>query len=266
MSGKRPIVWVVSDGTGRTALQMIRAASYQFEGVDLDVRVVPEVTTSERITGFLDRAADEPGLVVFTVVSEEHRRLLKELAGRRGLVTVDLFDSLINGMQAFLKAPPLEVPGLSHRKNADYFRMIDAVDFTVKHDDGRMLETAGEADIVLVGPSRVGKTPLALYLANQGWKVANVPLVPGRPPEGLEGLERVVCILIEHNLLQRRRRERLRRLGNPLISGYTDVDSIKEELRYCSELAGARGWPVLDGSYRPIEDIAHQVLKRLGLD
>jgi hypothetical protein len=265
MSEKRPIVWVVSDGTGRTALQMIRAVAYQFEGVDLDVRVVPEVASAERITGFLDRAAGEPDLVVFTMVSEEHRRLLKEGAGRRGLVTVDLFDTLINGMQAFLKAPPLEIPGLSNQKNADYFRMIDAVDFTVKHDDGRMLETAGEADIVLVGPSRVGKTPLALYLANQGWKVANVPLVPGRPPAGLDGLERVVCIVIEHNLLQRRRRERMRRLGNPLITGYTDVESIQEELRFCYKQAGERGWPVLDASYRPNEDIAHQVLKRLGL-
>lgn len=265
MSGKRPVVWVVSDGTGRTALQMIRAVSYQFEGVEPDLRVAAEVTTPEAITGFLDRAAGDPGLVVFTLVSEEHRRLLQRLAGRRGLLTVDLFDSLIKGMQAYLNEPPLEIPGLSHQRNADYFRMIDAVDFTVKHDDGRMLETAGKADIVLVGPSRAGKTPLSLYLANLGWKVANVPLVPGHPPDELEGLNPVVCLVIDRKLLQRRRRERMRRLGDPLITGYTDEDGIQEELRFCSEQARARGWPVLDVSYRPIEDVAHQVLKRVGL-
>jgi hypothetical protein len=132
---------------------------------------------------------------------------------------VDLFDSLISGMEDFLKQPPLEIPGLSHQRNADYFRMIDAVDFTVKHDDGRMLESAAHADIVLVGPSRVGKTPLSVYLANLGWKVANVPVVLGNTLEHMEGLERVICIVLDHNLLQRRRRERIRRLGNPLITG-----------------------------------------------
>lgn len=268
-SGQSPgpahIVWIASDGTGRTAVQIVRSVSYQFER-ELDFRVVSEVETEDAIVDLIERVDREPGLLVYTIVSESNRELLRTLAAHRGLRTVDLFEPLISQLQQWLRMEPLEIPGLSQLRNADYFRMIDAVDFTVKHDDGRMLETIGESDLVLTGPSRAGKTPLALYLANLGWKVANVPLTGPdfQPPPELDKLEQVFCILTEPNLLQRRRRERVRRLGDPLIRGYSDIGSIRREIEACREAARSRGWTVIDVSYRPVEDTAHRVLEKAG--
>jgi regulator of PEP synthase PpsR (kinase-PPPase family) len=268
MHKQTKIVWVVSDGTGRTAAQLIKAASYQFEDADIEYRIITEVTTHEKIQEIVGRVKRETGMIVYTIVSDSNRRLFHRLAVENHILVVDLFGPLIVTMQKFLQKVALEQPGLTQIINRDYYRMVDAVDFTIKHDDGKALSKVGDADIIILGPSRVGKTPLSVYLAYMGWKVANIPVISGRDPfDNIEiNPSKVFCLVIEPGFLQKRRVDRIKKLGDPNISGYTEFKSIIEEIEYCKRLSldGAR-WPMIDVSYRTIEDIAKEILQHLSV-
>jgi regulator of PEP synthase PpsR (kinase-PPPase family) len=269
MESKKKILWVVSDGTGRTALEVLKAASYQFENPDFEYRTVGEVTSVDRVVDLIDRVKAESGMVVYTLVSGSLRRALHHLCVENHILCVDLFGPVITTLQKFLQKVPLESPGLSYKLNRDYFRMVDAIDFTITHDDGRMLDTADKADIILVGPSRVGKTPLSIYLGYLGWKVANLPVVKGRelPPFIDRCSGRVFCLVIQPTLLQRRRVDRVKKLGDPNIEGYVDLSSINEELEYSRRIAdGGNRWPVLDMSFRPVEEIARQIIQLISIE
>jgi regulator of PEP synthase PpsR (kinase-PPPase family) len=259
---EKKIVWVASDGTGRTALQAIKAALYQFGDMEIDLRVVGELTTENKVSDLVKRVKDESGMIVYTIVSETRRRLLHRLADEESILSVDLFGPLIETMEKFFRKVPLESPGLYYNLNRDYYRMVDAVDFTLKHDDGKSPSDIEKADIILIGPSRVGKTPLAVYLAYTGWKVANIPVIPKTPlPETVDKAgARVFCLVIEPEILKKRRVDRIRKLGDPKVDGYTELSSIIHELSYCRKLAGeGKKWPVIDVSKRTVEDVAKQI-------
>ena len=266
-SGKK-IVWIVSDGTGRTASQLIKAASYQFENAELEYRVLKEIETEEKIYEVIDKVKKESGMIVYTLVSKTNRRLMHRLTVENHVLSVDLFGPLISTMEKFLQKVPRELPGLTYKMNRDYFRMVDAVEFTIKHDDGASLQTVQNADIILIGPSRVGKTPLAVYLAYAGWKVANIPIIKGiKPPDVLEKNPlKVFCLVIEPVLLQRRRMDRIKKLGDPKVNGYTDVNSITEEIEYCKKLSNyGKKWILIDVSYRTVEDVAKEIIQLVSL-
>ncbi len=265
---QKKIVWIVSDGTGRTALQVIKAAFYQFTGLDVDYRIVDNVTTKEQIFDLMESVKQKSGMLVYTIVSKSNRRLLNRLAVENHILAVDLFGPLISILQKFLEQVPVEVPGLSYKMNRDYFRMVEAVDFTIKHDDGMNVESANRADIVIVGPSRVGKTPLAVYLGYMGWKVANIPVIQGHSLPGLLDHVpfKVFCLVIEPGLLQKRRIDRIQKLGDPEIAGYTDAKSISDEIEFCRVLADdGKKWPLIDMSYRTVEDVAKDIIQLVSI-
>lgn len=267
MPDEKQIVWVASDGTGRTALQAIKAALYQFGDVEIDLRVVGDLTTEDKVADLVKRVKDESGMIVYTIVSETRRRLLHRLTAENSILSADMFGPLIETMEKFFRKVPLESPGLSYNLNRDYYRMVDAVDFTLKHDDGKSPSDIEEADIILVGPSRVGKTPLAVYLAYTGWKVANIPVILQTPqtplPETVDKAgAKVFCLVIEPEMLKKRRVDRIRRLGNPKVDGYTELSSIIHELSYCRRLAEeGKKWAVIDVSNRTVEDVAKQIVQ-----
>ena len=268
MVQEKKIVWVVSDGTGRTALQTIKAAIYQFEDIEIDYRIVGEVTTEEKVANLVERVKEESGMIVYTIVSESRRRLLHRLTVENHILSVDLFGPLIATMEKFFQRVPLESPGLSYKLNRDYYRMVDAVDYTIKHDDGRSLSDVETADIILLGPSRVGKTPLSVYLAYMGWKVANIPVIQGAAlPEALERVRfRVFCLVMEPEILKRRRVDRIRKLGDPKITGYTELSSINRELAYCRQLSeDGKKWAIIDVSDRTVEDIAKKIIQLVSI-
>lgn len=268
MEKQKKTVWIVSDGTGRTAAQVIKAASYQFTDLDVEYRVVDNVTTKQQIFDLIEKVRQKSGMLVYTIVSRSNRRLLHRLAVDNHIMSVDLFGPLISTLQKFLEQVPVEVPGLSYKMNRDYFRMVEAVDFTIKHDDGRNIESADRADIILVGPSRVGKTPLAVYLGYMGWKVANIPVIPQQDLPDLLDREpfKVFCLIIEPGLLQMRRIDRIRKLGDPEITGYTDMKSINDEIEHCRKIANSgKRWPLIDMSYRTVEDVAKDIIQLVSI-
>src|ERR1035437_412368 len=167
-------IYVLADSTGRTAERVIRAALSQFYDEDVRVHRLSKVCSQLDVQQALSIAVLTPGLIVYTLVDPHLSAMVERVAEESGLITVDLLSPLIYSLSRYLGAPSREKPGLLHRIDTEYYRRVEAVNFTVKHDDGQETRYLHKADLVLVGVSRSSKTPLSMYLAHKGYKVANV--------------------------------------------------------------------------------------------
>lgn len=256
-------IFIVADGTGETAEKVVQAALTQFRGVELSPETFSRVRSKVEIKEILNAAAQESAFVVYTIIDPEHRDHLQSLAQDLGVEAADLIGSLIGKFSVYLGLEPLFAAGIKHQLDADYFRRIEAVEFAVKSDDGQSLQNLKRADMVLVGLSRTSKTPLSMYLAHKGYKVANVPLVPEIPPpdELFEiDQEKIYALVIDLNSLVRVRHQRLKALGLPPDADYASREHIARELRWCRELyARNPTWPVVDTSSRAVEETAAEV-------
>lgn len=259
-------VFLISDATGETAARIADAAISQFDRRDVIVIRRPHVRSEEHITAVVREAKSVHGTILHTLVSSTTRARMVELTHLHGVPAIDLIGPLLSHLQAFFGSPPQATPGLLHRMDEEYLRRIEAVQFTVQHDDGRNIQTIQQSDIVLVGVSRTGKTPLSIYMAQYGWKVANVPIVFGvAPPKELLAIEpgKVVGLTVSPDKLQMVRSARARKFGHQDLSYATD-DGIAQELEYCRSLFTAnRGWRVLDVTTRAIEEVAADILSAL---
>jgi regulator of PEP synthase PpsR (kinase-PPPase family) len=266
----RQQIYVVSGGSGETALRMVQAALTQFskgEGSAL-VRRFQNVRSREDLDRVLQAAMDKQAVIIHTTVSREMREYLDERCSALLLTQVDLFGNLLDTLAHLLRERPEERPGSFHALGDKYFRRMEAIEFALKFDDGIDMAGLADADIVLVGISRTSKTPLSMYLAMEGYKVINVPLVPGvpLPPEILTVPQgRVVGLTIQADRLQEIRAYRLKRLGaTGSADSYSDLGRILDELAYSDEVyRHHRRWPVLDVTGRSIEEIAGLVLDRV---
>lgn len=259
-------VFVVSDGTGETAQKVARAALRQFGDPGVALRAFGQVTDANRLEPIFRLASRQSAMVVTTLVSGEVRRAADRLARELGVAHVDLLGRLLHTMGQFLAAQPAEVPGLLHQADDAYFKRIAAIEFTVRADDGALPGALAQADIVLIGVSRTGKTPLSHFLAQKGYKVANQPIVLERPiPDALFQADsrRVFALTIAADKLRQIRRNRLAalRMGAPL--GYQDRDTILAELEHAENLARGMGWPVIDVTDKAIEETAAIILREL---
>ena len=256
-------IFVVSDATGETADKMTQAALSQFSLSRTVVTRHHYVRTASQVDQILQEAESEKGLIVYTIVSDDFRSRVRSEAARLGILAVDLLGPLLSVMAQFLGAPPQAQPGLLHRIDTEYFRRIEAVQFTVKHDDGQSIQSVEQADIILVGPSRTAKTPLSMYLAQYGYKVANIPIVLNLPvPKELLRVDptRVLALLIDAERLREVRQARIRRLQGS-VPGYADIEAIRLELNYCRELYRQNPrWQVLDVSGRAVEEVASDII------
>ena len=256
-------IFVVSDGTGETAADTVRAAMLQFN-CRWRMRKFPDVRTATQARAVVQEASACNALLVFTVVNRDAAQALRNHGAQRGVPTVDLLGPLIANIAEHLHAEPRLEPGLLHGFSDEYFRRIEAVEFAVRHDDGANLHTLHQADIVLTGVSRTSKTPLSMYLAQRGWKTGNVPLVPGLDPprELLEIAPRKIFgLLVDAERLLTIRRTRVRGLGASPYVAYADPEAIQRELAESRRLFRARGWRVVDISGRAVEEIASRVLE-----
>jgi regulator of PEP synthase PpsR (kinase-PPPase family) len=261
-------VFVLSDGTGETADQMIKAALVQFVRDGLRIVRYKNIRTESQVASVFAEAQREPrALVVHTVVGEELRGVIEKTAQEVGVASVDLLGPLMNRLGAFLPKDPHSQPGLFHQVNEYYFRRIEAIEFTVKHDDGRYADGLDQADLILVGLSRTSKTPLSVYLSYKGWKVANVPVVKGIPlPERLFQTDqrKIVGLIIDAETLSRIRRERLLKMGEDPSGDYAKLENVLEEIDYCKEIFRKnRRWPVFDVTGKALEETAAEIEKAI---
>ncbi len=258
---------VLSDSTGETAEKVVRAALLQFPESGAQVRLHTRVRTKETARPVLERAAREGSLVVFTVVSPELREYLHATSQELHVEALDLIGSLIGKLGTYLERQPINTPSSLLPLSDEYFRRIEAVEFTVKSDDGKEPRNFKKADIVLVGVSRTSKTPLSTILAQRGLKVANLPLVLGveTPPELEEtNQERIVGLMIDLDTLVEIRKARLKQLGMPVDTSYGLRDQVQEELNYAHRIYRAHPeWPIIDVTGRAIEETAVIILDAL---
>lgn len=256
-------IFVVSDGTGETAADTVRAAMLQFHS-RWRMRKYGDVRSAAQARVVIQEAAEANALVVFTLVDRDAAQTLRDHGARQGVPTVDLLGPLIANIAEHLHLEPRLEPGLLHGFSDEYFRRIDAVEFAVRHDDGANLHTLHQADIVLVGPSRTSKTPLSMYLAQRGLKAGNVPLVPGvDPPRELFELSRrkVYGLLADAERLVTIRRARVRGLGAGSSLGYAEPAAVEQELAAARRLFLQRGWRVIDITGRAVEETASRILE-----
>jgi regulator of PEP synthase PpsR (kinase-PPPase family) len=258
---------VLSDSTGETAEKVVRAAMLQFPHSGAHIRVHTRVRTKEAARPLLERAASEGALVVFTVVSPELREYIHASSYELRIEALDLIGSLIGKLSTFLDRQPINMPSAMLPLSDEYFRRIEAVEFTVKSDDGKEPRNFKKADLVLVGVSRTSKTPLSTLLAQRGLKVANLPLVLGvQPPPELEDAQqdRVVGLTIGLDPLVEIRKARLKQLGLSVDASYGLREQVKEELEFAQRVFKAHPqWPVIDVTGRAIEETAVIILESL---
>ncbi len=262
----RPI-FIISDGTGDTAEKVVEACLLQFEKLSVQVHVFPNCVDAEQLQRLFKLAADQGAMVVTTLVRSEQRNESDRLAKQYRLQVVDVVGNMLGAMSTFLRCRPRGMPGLMHQADDTYFERVEAVEFTVKADDGKEPRMLREADIVLTGVSRTSKTPLSVFLAHKGYKVGNVPLVLDRqPPEEFWEVDprRIFALTIDPDALQRIRKERLQAMRMSDRTNYGQLDYILAELDYAHDLFSRnREWPVIDVTGKAVEETAAIILKVL---
>lgn len=261
-------VFLLSDATGETAEKIVMAALLQFADKEVRLRRVCHVRNKNQVYEGLDDVVNQGGMVVYTIVDRELARLVHDECEALGIPSLDLMTPLLMKVAEFFGRSPKGIPGLLHGVDEEYFRRIEAIEFTVKHDDGQETRNLHKAEIVLVGVSRTSKTPLSIYLAHRGWKVANVPLVKGiDPPKELFEVDpsRVAALFIDPQRLVELRAARLRNIGQDPRAAYADYEEIEEELLYARKIYRRNSWVVVDVSGKAVEETANEVLVKLKL-
>ena len=259
-------VFIVSDGTGQTATQALDAALVQFETVDVETHLRPDVRTEQQVLEIVSEAHEIHGLIIHTIVSKNLRHLILEEGRLHDINTIDLMGPLLARLSHHFVDFPSEKPGIFHEINKAYFQRIEAVEFTFRHDDGLRTEELHSADIVLLGVSRTFKTPLSVYMAHKGWSVANVPIIFGHePPEILSDLppERVFCLTTNPRRLAELRHSRDKHLGG-LTGNYSNREYVRDELNFALRYFRKHPkWTIVNITFKPIEEISSEILSHL---
>lgn len=259
-------IFVVSDGTGETATKMARAAVLQFKPANTVFTRHGNVRSLETIRNVVKEAEKNHALVIHTFASHELRTGIEQACRSRSVPSHDLMGLLLEKFEEFIGVPPTEKAGLLHQLDDDYFERLDALAYTVRNDDSHSPEELREADIILVGVSRTSKTPLSIYLAQEGWKVANIPVEMGveLPKEIFQvDQSRVVGLMTTPERLAEAREARLSRLGTK-DSTYADLNRVAEELQYCRRIFDRNpAWLRVDVTGKSVEETASEILDKL---
>ncbi len=255
---------LVSDSTGETLEMIAKAALAQFEDANVVRHFWPMVRSRQHLDRIVPDLAASPGLVLFTLVNAETRARLEEHCRQLGLPAVPALDAVTAALESQLGQEAHGRPGRQHLMDEAYFKRVEAIQFTIAHDDGIGWENWEEADIVLAGVSRSSKTPTSIYLANRGYKVANIPLVvESPPPQALYGLRHplVVGLTTAPERLVQIRRNRLLSLNEGTETSYVDNERVRNEVQFARRMFADNGWPVIDVTRRSIEESAAAIIR-----
>ncbi len=266
-------IYILSDSTGETAATMIRAALVQYSSKEINIIRCKNVRTEAQAEAVIEECFERRGMLAYTVASQQLRNKIRELASTKGIPYFDLLGPLLSTLDTFFGDHSESHVGALRAVDERYFKRIEAIEYTVKHDDGKTFAELDKADIVLVGISRTSKTPLSIFLSHKGWKVANVPLVLDTPlPEELFKIDqrRIVGLIIDMESLQRIRKSRLEKFGQDPGGEYASMAHIAKEIEYAEKIFKQnRRWPVFNVTERALEENASEIVRiiaaRLGL-
>ncbi|MHC2103948.1 MULTISPECIES: pyruvate, water dikinase regulatory protein [unclassified Methylobacterium] len=254
---------LVSDSTGETLINVGRAAAAQYEGVSAIEHVYPLVRSAAQLDRVISEIRAAPGLVLYTLVGGDLGERLEEVARETSSPCLSVLRPVHDLLRAYLGAETTARPGAQHMLNAEYFKRIDAMNFTLAHDDGNLPEDLEDADVILLGVSRTSKTPTSIYLANRGLKTTNLPLVPGMPlPPAIERARKplVVGLFASPERIVQIRQNRLSSLNADESSMYVDRSAVADEITMSRRLFTKNRWPTIDVTRRSIEETAAAIV------
>ena len=258
---------LISDATGETLTTIAKAAGVQYRQMRPIEHVHPLVRSQRQLDRVLHEVASAPGIVLYTVVNKELTAEIELRCRELKVPCLHVLEPIMKVFESYLGAPQTPIVAGQHVLDAEYFRRIDALNFTMAHDDGHLPDDLEQADIIILGISRTSKTPTSIYLAQRGYKVANVPLVPGiDPPEVLTANPHrafVVGLLASPERIAEIRRNRVQMLADRDLGDYVDRRQIAAEVAESRRLFTRHGWPVIDVTQRSIEETAAQIIKLL---
>ena len=257
-------VYAISDATGKTCETVVQAALSQFKTTQIILKTISNVRSLKQINKVVEMAVAVDGIIIYTMVSTELRQKLSEMGRLHAVPTVDILGPVLTRFTDFFEISPLAQPGLFRQLDSDYFKRIESLDYTIKHDDGIGVSALNEAEIVILGVSRTTKTPVSIYLSYRGWKVANIPVILGfRLPKELYCIDRdkIICLNINPNRLHLIRMERQSKLNNYDLGDYTDPEKIKSEIAYGLRIYQENCWPVVNVTYKSIEETATDIMR-----
>ncbi len=258
---------LISDATGETLIAVARAAAVQYKHTHAIEHIHSLVRTSALVEQSLAEIEQSPGIVLYTLVDADLAALIEKGCRNLGVPCVSVLEPVLTALQAYLGTRSAGRVGAQHVLDAEYFRRIDALNFTLAHDDGQHFEALAEADVVLVGVSRTSKTPTSIYLANRGIKAANIPLVHGAPiPAELIGARKplvVGLVASPDRIVQVRQHRVLAMKSDELTDSYVDRDQVTQEVTWSRKMCARYGWPVIDVTRRSIEETAAAVIALL---
>ncbi len=261
---EKPVVYIVSDSVGDTAEFVVKAVASQFDSGQIEMRRVPFVENEQQVREVFEAAEGRNAIIAYTLVIPALRQFMAEESTKYDVLTADILGSLMGAFsRVTFKEPHLDA-GRVRMLDEAYFRRIAAVEFAVKHDDGKNPRGLTEADVVLIGISRTSKTPLSMYLAHQGIMTANMPLVPEvDPPEELFTIpsEKIIGLVIDPCRLKTIRQERLKALGLEDNADYVCMERIDDELRYARRLMKRIGCTVFEVSNKAVEEVAKRIIQ-----
>ena len=263
---------MISDSTGETLITVARAVAAQYANVTPVEHVYPLVRSQKQLDRVLTEIEEAPGIVLFTLLEKDLVERLEAKCREINIPSLSIIGPVMQLFRAYLGRDTTQRVGAQHTLNAEYFKRIDALNYTMLHDDGQHVEGLEDADVVLVGVSRTSKTPTSIYLANRGVRTANVPLVPGIPiPHQLETLKKPLVVSLHatpERLVQIRQNRVLGMGAETAIGGgrtgddsYIDRQAVSEEVAFSRKLSARYDWPLLDVTRRSIEETAAAIMK-----
>jgi len=255
---------LVSDSTGETLTTIAKAASVQYAKVRPIEHVHPLVRTARQLERVLQEISSAPGIVLYTIVNRELTERLEQRCRELAVPCLYVLEPIMKVFESYLGEPQTPIVAGQHVLDADYFRRIDALNFSMAHDDGHLPDDLNQADIIILGISRTSKTPTSIYLAQRGYKTANVPIVSQLPlPEPLTRPHSafVVCLVASVDRIAEIRRNRVRLMSDRNLEDYVDREQIAQELAHSRRLCARHGWPVIDVTRRSVEETAVTILK-----
>lgn len=256
-------IFIMSDGTGKTAEMALNAALTQFAGVSIQIIRRPGIKSFAQIENIVDEAKIANGFIIHTLVSDRMRTYLVKLGRLNNVETIDIMGPLLSRLSNLMSVSPSQQPGLFNHLNEEYFRRLESMNFAFKHDDGQRVDELVKAEIILVGVSRTFKTPLSIYLAFKGWLVANVPVVLSIPyPSELDIVDpqRVFYLTTNPQRLSELRRVRSQKFGH-VTQKYASLDFVRLELQYGLDIFKAHpGWSSINVTSKSIEEIASEII------
>lgn len=256
-------LYMISDATGETLIAAARAVASQYEEARAIEHIYPMIRNDAQLREVITHIDREPGIVLYTIVDDHMAKELDSACQAIGVPAVSVLDPLFRAFHSYLGISANRRASAQHELNADYFKRIEALNYTMDHDDGQLTDGLSDADVILVGISRTSKTPTSIYLANRGIKTANVPLVPSvEPPAELFEAKNSLIVGLIASAERISQVRQSREIGGGLMTeSYTDRGNIAQELIYARRICARNNWPVIDVTRRSIEETATAILE-----